>query len=193
MCRSSLRLGRLKNRDRRAPLLASRRRRLVEGARMETDGSWCRARCCALVLRAPLALAVRRALQRVCARAAVSTPPTATSPTSCAAGVRPIKPDLSVSRPISSCPSTRAPRRRAQTRYLNGNSALAACAHLESRTSFAALKVQLATTAILRQEVQARSPCRPTRVSRPLYFGFAPLFGALCSGLQDSSHAVPFM
>ena len=126
MCRSSL--GRLKNRDRRAPHLASRRRRLVEGARTEHDGSWCQTRCCALVLRAPLALAVRRARQRVCARAADSTAPTATPPTSCAAGTRPIKPDLGVSRPISSCFSTRALQPLAKTRCSNCNSALAACA-----------------------------------------------------------------
>ena len=56
----------------RPPRAAPRvsQRRLVEGARMETDSSWCQTRCCALVLRAPLALSVRRALQRVCARAA---------------------------------------------------------------------------------------------------------------------------
>ena len=142
MCCSSL--GRLKNKNRRAPHLASRRRRLVEGARTKPDGSWCQTRCCALVLRAPLALAVRRARQRVCARAAVSTAPTATSPTSCAAGTRPIKPDLGVSRAISSCLSTRAPRPRAKTRCSNGNSALAACAHLGVDRCVAALKDQLA-------------------------------------------------
>ena len=140
MCCSSL--GRLKNKNRRAPHLASRRRRLVEGARTKIDGSWCKTRCCALVLRKPLALATRRALQRVCANAAVSIAPTTSQPASCAAGTRPIKPDLGVSRPISSRLSTRAPLPRAKRRCSNGNSALATCAHLGVDRCVAALKVQ---------------------------------------------------
>ena len=67
--------------------------------------------------------------------------PTSTPPACRATSMRPINTELGVSRPISFCSITRAPRLRAKLRCSSAKITLAACAHLGASTvCFAALK-----------------------------------------------------